>query len=136
MFDLMDLVGYAVLDLHRAVGEELERLVRRLGALVAAWFTGGIEARFAPSSTVLIVAGLATGLGTRLGELTASTPKPLLEVGGRPFLHYLIDHLARHGTQHIILIVGPHAHHFHNFKAQINPQHVRIDIVSGDDSVR
>jgi uncharacterized protein len=39
-----------------------------LGALVAAWFTGGIEARFAPSSTVLIVAGLATGLGTRLGS--------------------------------------------------------------------
>jgi D-glycero-D-manno-heptose 1,7-bisphosphate phosphatase len=73
---------------------------------------------------------LAGGLGTRLGELTASTPKPLLEVGGRPFLHYLIDHLTRHGTQHIILIVGPHAHHFRNFEAQINPKPVRLDIVS------
>ena len=73
---------------------------------------------------------LADGLGTRLGELTASTPKPLLEVGGRPFLKYSIDHLVRHGIQHVILVVGTHAHHFRNFKAQINPNHVRLDIVS------
>ena len=73
---------------------------------------------------------LADGLGTRLGELTASTPKPLLEVGGRPFLKYSIDHLVRHGIQHVILVVGTHAHHFRNFKAQINPKHVRLDIVS------
>lgn len=39
-----------------------------LGALVAGWLTVGIEAHFPPSSALLIVAGLATGLGTRLGS--------------------------------------------------------------------
>jgi D,D-heptose 1,7-bisphosphate phosphatase len=73
---------------------------------------------------------LTGGLSTPLGELTTSTPNSLLEVGDRPFLAYLIDHLARHGTKHIILLVGPHAHHFRAFETQIDPKHIRLDIVS------
>ena len=34
---------------------------------------------------------LVGGLGTRLGERTKDTPKPMLPVGGRPFLDTLID---------------------------------------------
>jgi len=34
---------------------------------------------------------LVGGQGTRLGELTRATPKPVLEVAGRPFLDYLLD---------------------------------------------
>jgi D,D-heptose 1,7-bisphosphate phosphatase len=73
---------------------------------------------------------LAGGLGTRLGEFAALTPKPLLEVGGRPFLHYLINHLTRHGIKHIILLVGPHARHFLNFETQIDLKHLRLNIIS------
>ena len=51
---------------------------------------------------------LAGGMGRRLGALTANTPKPLLRVGDRPFLDYLIEHLRRHGAEHIVLLVGPH----------------------------
>lgn len=39
-----------------------------LGAILAAWLTGGIEARFPSSSALLVVAGLVTGLGTRIGS--------------------------------------------------------------------
>lgn len=46
---------------------------------------------------------LVGGLGTRLGELTKSTPKPLLPVGGTPFLDYLLFDLARQGIKSIIL---------------------------------
>lgn len=49
---------------------------------------------------------LVGGLGTRLGDLTRSTPKPLIEVGGRPFIDYLIDEAARHGFTDIVLLAG------------------------------
>jgi len=49
---------------------------------------------------------LAGGLGTRLGSLVADTPKPLLEVAGRPFLSHLLEELARQGTTRVVLCVG------------------------------
>jgi NDP-sugar pyrophosphorylase family protein len=49
---------------------------------------------------------LAGGLGSRLGPLTESTPKPLLEVGGRPFLRWLVDELRRQGLGRILLLAG------------------------------
>lgn len=73
---------------------------------------------------------LAGGIGVSAGEHTGPTPKSLLEVGDRPFLRYLIDHLARHGTKHVILLAGSHAHQFLTFETQIAPKHIRLDIVS------
>jgi hypothetical protein len=49
---------------------------------------------------------LVGGRGTRLGSLTAATPKPLLDVGGRPFLDYLIEDAARHGFERVLLLAG------------------------------
>ncbi len=37
---------------------------------------------------------LCAGFGTRMGRLTEQTPKPLLEVGGRPLLDRLLEQLA------------------------------------------
>lgn len=49
---------------------------------------------------------LCGGLGTRLGELTASTAKPMLPVAGRPFLEQLIQEVARFGITRIVLLAG------------------------------
>ncbi|MGH7045114.1 MAG: HAD-IIIA family hydrolase [Stellaceae bacterium] len=49
---------------------------------------------------------LCGGLGTRLGALTAQTPKPLLPVAGAPFLDMLLFELGRHGIREVLLLAG------------------------------
>jgi D-glycero-D-manno-heptose 1,7-bisphosphate phosphatase len=56
----------------------------------------------APEQAVILVGGL----GTRLGTLTRDTPKPLLGVGGRPFLDYMIENCVRFGFRDILLVAG------------------------------
>ena len=51
---------------------------------------------------------LVGGLGTRLGERTKTTPKPMLPVGGRPFLDTLIDEIARYDAFEEILLLAGH----------------------------
>lgn len=46
---------------------------------------------------------LCGGQGTRLGDLTKDTPKPLLEVAGRPFMHHVLGKLAAAGTPEVVL---------------------------------
>ena len=57
-------------------------------------------------ATVTQCAVLAGGLGTRLGSLTRSTPKPLLSRGGRPFLAWLLRELSRFGVREFLLLTG------------------------------
>ena len=53
---------------------------------------------------------LCGGLGSRLGELAANTPKPLLPVDGVPFLDVLLFELGRHGVKRVLLLAGFAAH--------------------------
>jgi D-glycero-alpha-D-manno-heptose 1-phosphate guanylyltransferase len=49
---------------------------------------------------------LCGGLGTRLGELTRGTPKPMLPVAGRPFIAHVLDHVGVAGVDEIVLAAG------------------------------
>ena len=57
-------------------------------------------------ATIRQCAVLAGGLGTRLGVLTATTPKPLLPCGDRPFLAWLLRELVRFGVEDVLLLTG------------------------------
>lgn len=46
------------------------------------------------------------GKGTRLRPHTYHTPKPLLKVGGRPILSYLLDDVIALGVDEMVFIVG------------------------------
>jgi D-glycero-D-manno-heptose 1,7-bisphosphate phosphatase len=50
---------------------------------------------------------LVGGKGTRLGDLTRTTPKPLMQIGdNRVFLDFVIEQLARQGFDDIVLLAG------------------------------
>jgi D,D-heptose 1,7-bisphosphate phosphatase len=50
---------------------------------------------------------LVGGKGTRLGDATRATPKPLMAIdGGRTFLDLLIENVARQGFDDILLLAG------------------------------
>ena len=55
---------------------------------------------------------LVGGLGTRLGAITQQVPKPLVDVGGKPFLAWVVDEIARHGFEEIVLLSGYRAEQF------------------------
>ena len=54
----------------------------------------------------LPVAVLAGGLATRLGPVTSTIPKSLVDVAGRPFAEHQIALLVRHGLTDIVFLVG------------------------------
>jgi D,D-heptose 1,7-bisphosphate phosphatase len=49
---------------------------------------------------------LIGGKGTRLGDAVQSTPKPLLEVCGRPFVEHVMLNLRRFGFDSFVLLAG------------------------------
>jgi mannose-1-phosphate guanylyltransferase len=49
---------------------------------------------------------LAGGEGTRLRPLTLTMPKPAIQLVDRPFLRYMIDWLARHGVDEVVIASG------------------------------
>jgi NDP-sugar pyrophosphorylase family protein len=52
------------------------------------------------------VAILAGGLGTRLGDLARDLPKPMVPIGDRPFLEFVIESFAQRGLDDFVLLTG------------------------------
>ena len=52
------------------------------------------------ADTIMIMAG---GFGTRMGDLTKETPKPMLDVRGKPMIQHIIEMAASEKFQHIVI---------------------------------
>jgi D-glycero-alpha-D-manno-heptose 1-phosphate guanylyltransferase len=76
------------------------------------------------SLATLILVG---GLGTRLRSvLPRDVPKPLAPIGGRPFLSYLLQFLARQGVNHVILSTGFLSRVFDQVIKESSPSGIKI----------
>ncbi len=58
---------------------------------------------------------LAAGRGTRMREMTAEIPKPMLEVRGKPVLQHIVEGLRDAGINSFLIIVGYRAEAVQNF---------------------
>jgi D,D-heptose 1,7-bisphosphate phosphatase len=66
----------------------------------------GMRSKPGEGVTIRQCAVLVGGLGTRLGALTADTPKPMLPCGDRPFLAWLMREFVRFGVEEFVLLTG------------------------------
>lgn len=69
---------------------------------------------------------LAAGLGTRLRPITDVTPKPLVPVGGRPMLTYVLDLLQQEQVETIAINVHHHADQMEAFLSHYQAAEIKI----------
>lgn len=69
----------------------------------------GIEELTSPSPLLNVAVIMAGGLGSRLGPLTATTPKPMMPIGHRPILETILNQLRLNGFGHIYIAVNHRA---------------------------
>jgi dTDP-glucose pyrophosphorylase len=61
---------------------------------------------------------LAAGRGTRMRELTAELPKPMIEVRGKPVLQHIVEGLRDTGVRDCLIVVGYRADVVRDFFGQ------------------
>ena len=49
---------------------------------------------------------LAGGMGTRILPLSENIPKALIDINGKPFAHYQLSWLAKHGVTEVVYCIG------------------------------
>lgn len=74
-----------------------------------------------------LVVLMAGGLGSRLRPLTEVTPKPLLQIGGRPLIEITITNLARQGFSRFLIAVNYKADMFRDFLADGKQLGVKVE---------
>ncbi len=68
----------------------------------------------------------AAGMGTRLGALSETTPKALIEISGKPVIEHILNRLIRFGFTHIIVNVCHHAKKITDFLDNFNTDKCKI----------
>jgi len=92
-----------VLELMRALHIEHLPIVAADGELKGLHLLSDLAGAEVKRNWAVIMAG---GRGTRLGNITAETPKPMVKVAGRPILERIILHLMGGGIRRIFLSVN------------------------------
>jgi dTDP-glucose pyrophosphorylase len=92
-----------VLDLMRARGVSEVPVVDEDFRIVGLHQLNRMISRNELPNVAVIMAG---GLGSRLGPMTRSVPKPMLPVAGRPVLEWIVLHLVGEGIRDIVISTG------------------------------
>jgi D-glycero-D-manno-heptose 1,7-bisphosphate phosphatase len=72
---------------------------------------------------------LAGGRGTRLGDHSKTTPKPLIPVAGKPFIQHLIEEFRRFGFTRCLILAGHLGDQVERFAEAKPVEGVAIDVL-------
>lgn len=71
---------------------------------------------------------LSGGLGTRLRPFTLTTPKPLLPLLNKPFIHYQLALLRKYGINQVVLSIGYRAREFEKIVSEVEREGFQVEI--------
>jgi glucose-1-phosphate cytidylyltransferase len=76
---------------------------------------------------------LAGGFGSRLSEETATRPKPMVEIGGKPILWHIMKLYAAHGIEDFVICLGYKGYMIKEYFANyyLHTSDVSFDLASG-----
>jgi glucose-1-phosphate cytidylyltransferase len=78
---------------------------------------------------------LAGGMGTRLSEATEVTPKPLVEIGGRPILWHIMKIYAAAGFDDFVICCGYKSHLIKSYFVNYFTENYDITVHLGENRV-
>ncbi len=73
---------------------------------------------------------LAAGLGKRLRPLTYDTPKPMIDIAGKPLLEWILLGLKKHGVNEATIVVGYHKDKIINYFGDGRKLGMQLDYVT------
>ena len=101
-------------------------LVDSKGKLVGIYFTTKSKYHEKHTNTVVLMVG---GIGSRLKPLTDTTPKPMLNVGGKPILQTIIKGFADNNFTNITMCLGYKSNVIQDYFQDGNDFGVNIDYI-------
>jgi NDP-sugar pyrophosphorylase family protein len=81
---------------------------------------------------VIILAG---GLATRMRPVTEKTPKAMIEVNGKPFIHHQLTLLEKNGISHVIFCVGYLGEQIENYVGNGSSYHIHVEYSHDGDTL-
>ncbi len=78
---------------------------------------------------------LAGGYGSRLGNLTNSIPKPMVQVGGKPIIWHIMKTYAHYGIKEFVICLGYKGHVIKDYFLHYDSQNKDFTVNLGDSSV-
>lgn len=108
-------------------------IVDETGTLVGVFRASQITRLGTTSTPVLVMAG---GRGARMGDLTLSKPKPMLEVNGLPLIDAVLGTAISHGFRKFFVSVNYMGHQIerhllHSLPANVSVEFLREDVPLG-----
>lgn len=98
--------GASPKDRYAAVAKARQRRLNLLPIVENGVITDILDLRQLKSALPVDAVLMAGGKGERLRPMTLSTPKPLLEVGGKAIIDHNVESLLRHGVRNIYVTVN------------------------------
>ena len=89
---------------------------------------GAILGRVAGNLTTAVL--LAAGRGKRLGDLTANTPKPLLDIAGSPLISHIVDAFVGAGLANFIVVTGYRSEQIEQWAKTYSRENAGIKVVT------